>query len=285
MGGARAMGENKAAGSGARKVKARPSIKALQPEQPPPFTAVPGVPAALQPAETKHPQDEEETGVRVPGVIPPNVLPLQSESTAGLVPRYSIPLERLLAARGERTTARLAFKGLGDAGAAELATILSSGTCKNLEGLDVSCNEVGAAGASSLAVALRTNHVLKTLDLSTNALGDQGITALADALTANSTLTFLDVHACGIHDSGATALAGALQNNCTLAVLNLKANYITDAGAIALAQVAIKSKTLKALITTSNDIERAGEKALEDAIYENENLVDFLPAEVRGGMR
>ena len=155
------MGENKAAGSGAGKVKARPSIKALQPEQPPPFTAVPGVPAALQPAETKHPQDEEETGVRVPGVIPPNVLPLQSESTAGLVPRYSIPLERLLAARGERTTARLAFKGLGDAGAAELATILSSGTCKNLEGLDVSCNEVGAAGASSLAVALRTNHVLK----------------------------------------------------------------------------------------------------------------------------
>ena len=128
------MAEPQAAGGGARRIKARPSIKALQPEQPPPFTAVPGVPAEFQPAETKHPQDEEETGVRVPGVIPPNVLPLQSESTAGLVPRYSIPLERLLAARGERTTARLAFKGLGDAGAEELATILSSGTKKIWKG-------------------------------------------------------------------------------------------------------------------------------------------------------
>jgi len=63
-------------------------------------------------------------------------------------------------------------------------------------------------------------------------------------------------------------------------VLNLKANYITDAGATALAKVARKSKSLRALITSSNDIEHAGEKALEDAIYDNDNLVDYLPPEV-----
>ena len=56
----------------------------------------------------------------------------------------------------------------------QLASILSTGTCKKLEGLDASCNEMGAIGASALAVALRTNHVLKTLDLSTNAIGDSG---------------------------------------------------------------------------------------------------------------
>jgi len=86
----------------------------------------------------------------------------------------------------------------------QLASILSTGTCKNLEGLDVSCNEMGAIGASALAAALRTNHVLKTLDLSTNALGDQGVIALAEALQLNSSLTYLDVHACGIYNKGAT---------------------------------------------------------------------------------
>ena len=220
-----------------------------------------------------------EDVVRVPGVIPSNVMPLQSDSSGGLVPRYSMALEKLLAARGERTTARFGFKGLGDAGATELASVLSTGTCKNLEGLDVSCNDIGAIGASALAVALRKNHVLKTLDLSTNGVGDAGVTALADALNSNSSLTYLDVHACGIHDAGATALAQALENNCVLSVLNLKANYIGDAGAIALAKVARRSKSLRALITSSNDIERAGEQALEEAVYDNDNLVDYMPPE------
>lgn len=73
-------------------------------------------------SELRQEQDEdEEDGVRVPGIIPPNVMPLQSESSVGTVPRYSTAIQRLLEARGERTTARLAFKGLGDAGAAEVA--------------------------------------------------------------------------------------------------------------------------------------------------------------------
>lgn len=273
--------------------KARPSIKALQEEKPPPFTPVPGVPlassntatttAATRTADAD--QELEEDVVRVPGIIPPNVLPLQSESPSATVPRYSTAIAQLLEARGTRTTARLGFKGLGDAGATELASILSTGTCQKLEGLDVSCNEMGAIGASALAVALRKNHVLQTLDLSTNGIGDQGVTALADALQFNTSLTYIDLHACGVRDKGATALAAALENNCTLAVLNLKANYLTDEGAVVLARVARKSKSLRALITSSNDIEHAGAKALEDAIYENDNLVDYMPVEVLCQMR
>ena len=106
--------------------KARPSIKALQPEKPPPFTPVPGVPpvlatvAATSAANAKPAEEDDEDAIRVPGVIPSKVLPLQSESSAGTVPRYSTALEKLLSARGERTTARLGFKGLGDSGAAEV---------------------------------------------------------------------------------------------------------------------------------------------------------------------
>ena len=72
-------------------------------------------------SELRQERDEDaEDGVRVPGIIPPNVMSLQSESSVGTVPRYSTAIQRLLEARGERTTARLAFKGLGDAGAAEV---------------------------------------------------------------------------------------------------------------------------------------------------------------------
>jgi hypothetical protein len=136
--------------------KARPSIRALKPEAPPPFTPVPGVAAAgcagagSAAGSCSGADLDGDDVVRVPGVIPPDVLPLQSE--AATIPRYSGALQRLLAARGERTTARLAFKSLGDAGATELASILSTGTCKNLEGLDASCNEIGAIGATALSV-------------------------------------------------------------------------------------------------------------------------------------
>ena len=50
-----AVGQPRASG-GARKV--RPSIKALQPEVPPPFTPLPGAPAAVQAAATS----EQTTG-------------------------------------------------------------------------------------------------------------------------------------------------------------------------------------------------------------------------------
>ena len=65
-----------------------------QPEVPPPFTPIPGIPAT----STGHKyvsgansvadkSADEDDVVRVPGIIPPNVLPLQSESSFGTVPR------------------------------------------------------------------------------------------------------------------------------------------------------------------------------------------------------
>jgi len=124
----KAPGAGLATAGGAR--KARPSIKALQPEKPPPFTPVPGVPpvaatavAATSAANAKPAEEDDEDAIRVPGVIPSKVLPLQSESSAGTVPRYSTALEKLLSARGERITARLGFKGLGDSGAAEVCEL------------------------------------------------------------------------------------------------------------------------------------------------------------------
>lgn len=66
-----------------------------QPEVPPPFTPIPGIPATTSTGHKSvsgansvaDKSADEDDVVRVPGIIPPNVLPLQSESSFGTVPR------------------------------------------------------------------------------------------------------------------------------------------------------------------------------------------------------
>ena len=55
-------------------------------------------------------------------------------------------------------------------------------------------NNLGAAGASAIAEALKVNAVLTTLDFSWNRLGSEGATAIAGALSSGmAVLKKLDV--------------------------------------------------------------------------------------------
>mmetsp|Transcript_51181 Transcript_51181/g.121282 ORF Transcript_51181/g.121282 Transcript_51181/m.121282 type:complete len:290 (-) Transcript_51181:305-1174(-) len=266
----------------------RPSIKSLKEPEPPSKEdlsrhkerlqcLIGGWPEDLLP----HPEDDGSgfgdagDGVRVPGRIPKNVQPLMSDAPAGVIPRYQGLVEELTQAGGTQKVARFGFKNLGEEGATLLAGMLSSGTARSLEGLEVSCNGIGARGGGAIGRSLAGNTVLKSLDMSTNGLGDEGAVAVARALASNASLTSLDLHACAIGDEGATALADMLLENFTLETLNLKANYIGDAGAIALAKAAQKSRGLRCIMTSSNDIEDAGKEALANAFFQNERLSEY----------
>jgi len=220
-------------------------------------------------------------GVRVPGTIPEDVRALSSSNPGGLVPRYTNAFKELIESRGDCKILRLAFKQVGDEGAGELGSLLKTGTCKNLEGLDLSCNNISKLGATQIGRALTSNTKLMYLDISTNDIRDEGIAEIATALKLNSTLTYLDAHACGISDQGARSIAEAIENNFVIAVVNLKANYIRDEGAICLARASRKSSSMRCLITASNDIGLSGTKALEDAMYDNDRLVDFVDYDLR----
>lgn len=60
-------------------------------------------------------------------------------------------------------------------------------------------NQIGDAGAQSLAKALKQNKSITTLHLGNNAIGDEGTKHLADALSCNDSLT--DLYLKGIHPS------------------------------------------------------------------------------------
>eukprot|EP00831_Metopus_contortus_P016865 TRINITY_DN17103_c0_g1_i1.p1 TRINITY_DN17103_c0_g1~~TRINITY_DN17103_c0_g1_i1.p1 ORF type:complete len:177 (+),score=37.20 TRINITY_DN17103_c0_g1_i1:172-702(+) len=92
---------------------------------------------------------------------------------------------------------------------------------RTLTSLYIHSNNIGVAGAKSIASALKSNVSLTTLYLWNNNIGDTGTESIAGALTTNSTLTELSLGSNKIGDIGAKFLADALISNYTLQDLYL----------------------------------------------------------------
>ncbi len=139
----------------------------------------------------------------------------------------------------------LCNQDLNDERTEKLCKALANNTY--IKALDVSYNQIGAAGAQALAA----NKTLISLDVSSNnQIDDAG----AQALAANTTLTGLDVSSNQTGDAGAQALAA----NTALTTLTVTYNQIGDAGATMLAA----NTTFTSLDLTENQIGGAGAQAL-----------------------
>ena len=132
------------------------------------------------------------------------------------------------------STLKLPGKGLGDAGAKELAEVIKVN--KVLQRIDLTYNRIGNAGAQALAEAIKVHKTLKRIDLTYNKISDAGALALAEAIQANNTVTEIILDRNSIGNDGAGALAEAVRVNQTLTTLPLDRNNIGDAGAQALAE-------------------------------------------------
>ena len=84
----------------------------------------------------------------------------------------------------------------------------------------------GAAGAESIAEALKRNAALTTLNLGFNVIGDNGAQSLCEALKTNATLITLNVYNNNIHSAGAQAFDELRGHNNTLKSVNLIMNNI-----------------------------------------------------------
>jgi len=132
--------------------------------------------------------------------------------------------------------------------------------CPNMLLVDLSWNQLGKAGASSLAQALSTRGCsLRTLVLGGCALGPSGAESLAEMLKKNGVLQHLRIPYNGIGPLGAAAFANVIPKNRSLAELDLKGNNIGASGGYALASALLKNcGTLKAINVCDN---RLGEEA------------------------
>ena len=151
----------------------------------------------------------------------------------------------------------------------------SFGTGLNLTNLNLSCDGIGDAGATSIAEAIKVNKTLTILNLSLNPFSDAGVTSIADAIKVNKTLTNLDLSYDGISDEGATSIAEAIKVNETLTKLNLSRNRYSDAGVTSIAEAIKVNKTLTNLDLSHNRICNGGATTIAEAIKVNKTLTNL----------
>ena len=171
------------------------------------------------------------------------------------------------------TNLDLSCDGIGDAGATSIAEAIKVN--KTLTKLNLSRNRYSDAGVTSIAEAIKVNKTLTNLDLSHNRICNGGATTIAEAIKVNKTLTNLDLSDNGISVAGTTSIAEAIKVNETLTNLNLSLNHSSDAGATSIAEAIKVNKTLTSLDLSYNGINNAGATSIAEAMKVNKTLTNL----------
>ena len=148
-------------------------------------------------------------------------------------------------------------------------------TNTTLKDLDLHHNNLGPAGAESLATALERNATLTNLNLRNNTLGPAGVESLVTALKANKTLTYLNLPGNNIGPAGCESLATALKENTTLTHLNLSDNDLGPAAVESLPTALAINTALQVLDLSQNNLGPAGVESLPRALKTNKTLKDL----------
>jgi Ran GTPase-activating protein (RanGAP) involved in mRNA processing and transport len=148
---------------------------------------------------------------------------------------------------------------LGDGGCSSLMLMMTHNSGSSLlQSVDLTSNDIGVDGAHMIGVAL-AHLTLKELRLCRNPFGNAGIALLAVGIALNNkTLQKLSLKQCSIGTEGAIHLAHAITQNSALKELVLGCNQlIGNAGAVAL--VAAASSNLQRLSLCRSGIQGGGD--------------------------
>jgi Ran GTPase-activating protein (RanGAP) involved in mRNA processing and transport len=166
-------------------------------------------------------------------------------------------------------------------GAHALGSALQKNTV--LQVLHLQRNDLGCAGVTAIADALRVNCSLRDLDLSRNPCTG-GMAAMGAALKVNTTLTSLSLQRNHLVDEDLADLCDGLTHNVGLRVLDLEANEIGSGklarisvpgqgqkkvihgGAGSLARVLETNTTMDVIILRQNRIQMPGACLLAEAL-------------------
>lgn len=160
---------------------------------------------------------------------------------------------------------------ISDKGAADLAAALPP----SLTAISLNANNIGDAGATSLAVSLAKLQEnlpinLQSIDLSSNIIGDIGAIALAEA----SNIAEIKLRGNRIDDDGIIAFANKFRHNSTVSA-EFANNRFGIVGISALADMLYVNTTLKRLDISQCWIGDAGVAALTPALRRNQTLTEL----------
>ena len=141
--------------------------------------------------------------------------------------------------------------------------------------LDLSCNQLGEAGAQKLFKGLQKTNTLRHIDLSATGLSNKGVHIILQALSSYHRVTTMCLNSNKIDDSGCLDIRYYLSQNRGLKNMELKANKIEDWGASMIALALLKNTSLYSLDLSQNLIRERGAITLSRALKRNKNIVNL----------
>ena len=200
--------------------------------------------------------------------------------------------------RVSRSLTRLLIKNnnIGDEGCIALAEAMQQNDSHKIEELSLFNNQIGAAGAKSLAAMIAVSRFLTSVNVSMNDITGDGAQQLADAalhkpslesfcaiplkeLRADSVSELnLNNHVVGV--PGALVIAHFLRVSYSLTCLRIGDNHIGDEDCAALAEAMLQNDSCKIeeLGLSDNRIEVAGAKSLAAMIAVSRSLSKVFPS-------
>src|SRR3990167_2826958 len=141
--------------------------------------------------------------------------------------------------------------------------------------LDISRNNLGPSGISSILSGLKENKKITDLFLSRTNPGKQGVANISSFLQSNDTLIQLDLGANDISDEDFKNLAKSLEKNEKLERLSLDRNKITHKSAAAVEKLLKENKILVELNFEKNQLTDAGAKIILRGLRQNTTLQEL----------
>ena len=146
-------------------------------------------------------------------------------------------------------------------------------SCNKIQELDVSKNNLKAAGIIKLAQALQIISTLTSLYINNNKVTDEAADDIAAAISCNPRLEEFDIGENRIQDKGAIRLAKSLQQISTLRKLFIDHNIITDEAADDFVAVIHHNSHLKEFRINGNKLQNVS--TLKAACFAHRNLTKY----------
>eukprot|EP00297_Palpitomonas_bilix_P008121 CAMPEP_0113901952 /NCGR_PEP_ID=MMETSP0780_2-20120614/21557_1 /TAXON_ID=652834 /ORGANISM="Palpitomonas bilix" /LENGTH=472 /DNA_ID=CAMNT_0000894657 /DNA_START=250 /DNA_END=1665 /DNA_ORIENTATION=- /assembly_acc=CAM_ASM_000599 len=157
-------------------------------------------------------------------------------------------------------------------GGAAIVAILDFCSSHVLTALDLSGNNIGYVGTTTLLEVISYISTIASLNFDLNNVCPQGAKCFSTHLIQNSSLTVLYLNSNKIGDAGSSMLGEGLKSNSTLTKLHLGSNQIGDAGSSMLGEGLKSNSTLTELHLDSNQIGDAGSSMLGEGLKSNSTL-------------
>lgn len=172
------------------------------------------------------------------------------------------------------STVELRSKGLTAADGPELQTLLENN--KGILHLDLTNNEIDAAGAEHISLGLQVNTTLRTLKLGGNKIGSKGGLSIASALQINNSLEYLDLGDTDQDIASIIAITTVLSANAAVRTLVLDRPLLPsgqEESAVHLARMLGLNSSLRSLSLRKFGFADAAAACLSEGLQRNTSLL------------